>query len=60
MLYDFYDTESIVNCIDTIFDDREKAEFFSRNAVEHASRTHDRADNTQALFATYKDIMGII
>jgi len=57
ILYDFYDTDALVTGIKTVFDRREKAEYFSENAIAHANRTHNRTDNTAAMLKVYKTIM---
>ena len=57
ILYDFYDTDALINGIKTVFDNREKAEYFSANAISHANRTHNRNLNTTAMLEVYKTIM---
>ena len=57
ILYNFYDTETLINGIKTIFSNREKAESFSANAISHANRTHNRETNTAAMLTVYRTIM---
>lgn len=57
VLYDFYDINALINGIKTVFDSREKAEFYSGNAMDHAQRTHDREKNTADMIAVYRTIM---
>lgn len=58
ILYDFYDTEAMVNAISVIFDDSETAGRMSRSARQHALTTHDREKNTAALLSAYKSLQG--
>ena len=57
ILYDFYDNNALINGIKTVFDSQEKAEYFSVNAISHASCTHNRTLNTAAMLEVYKTIM---
>ncbi len=44
--------------VDRIFSDDGLAREFSRNALEHAARTHDREENFQRLMEIYREIAG--
>lgn len=57
ILYNFYDTAALVEGIKTVFDSREKAEYFSANAIKHANHTHNRENNTEAMLTVYRTIM---
>lgn len=57
LLYDFYDTDKMLECISEMFDNKDKAEFYAANAREHAKITHDRQANTAQLMKVYQTIM---
>lgn len=56
ILYDYFDTEAMIDGIAALFDDPEKAAQMGRCAREHAIKTHSREKNTQALLEVYRHI----
>lgn len=57
ILYDFHDTERMINAISEIFDRQDLAEQFSASARLRAQITHDRNKNTAALYAVYQKMI---
>lgn len=56
LLYDFHDTQAMVQSIARVLDDDALALSLGQNARAHALKTHDRQNNTRALLAVYREI----
>ena len=57
ILYDFYDTDALVNGIKTFFDNKEISMEYSQKAILGAAIIYDRYENTQNMINAYKTIM---
>lgn len=58
VLYDFFDTQAMIDAISALFDHPELAQRMAQNARRHAQLTHDREKNTDALIGAYRYILG--
>ncbi len=57
ILYDFYDTDALVEGVKLFFDDRNAAEAYSEKSKAGASLIYDRHKNTQDMINAYKAIL---
>lgn len=56
ILYQYDDVNAMIESVSAIFDDKEKTNMYSENAINHARLTHDADANYQRLIEIYGDI----
>lgn len=57
LLYNFFDSEEMLNCISFILDNPKETEKFSKSSILKASITHDKNKNTQDLLKCYEEVI---